>query len=50
MSEIENVQRGVPTNKVGESVGLAVLDPRTKKVTVKPEGAGKWTVTVLRSQ
>lgn len=50
MSNIENVQRGVPTSEVGESVGLAVLDPRTKKVTVKPEGGGKWTVTVLRSR
>ena len=50
MSDIKNVQRGVPANKVGESVGLAVLDPRTKKVTVKPEGGGRWTVTVLRSQ
>ena len=50
MSDIENVQQGVPTDKVGESVGLAVLDPRTKKITVEPEGDGKWTVTVLRSQ
>ena len=48
MSDIKNVQRGIPTNKVGESVGLAVLDSRTKKVTVRPEGEGKWSVTVLR--
>ena len=50
MSHIENIQRGVPKNRVGESVGIAVLDPRTKKVIVKPEGGGKWTVVVRRSQ
>jgi hypothetical protein len=50
MTDIENVQRSVPTKKVGKSVGVAVLDPRTKKITVEPEGDGKWTVVVLRSR
>ena len=50
MADVENVQRNVPTAEVGESVGLAVLDRRTKKVTVQPEGDGRWTVTVLCSQ
>lgn len=48
MANIKNVQRDVPTNKVGDSVELAVLDSRTRKVTVKLQGDGRWTVTVLR--
>ena len=50
MADIENVQRSVPTEEVKESVKYAVLDSRTKKVTVERAVGGKWTVTVLRSE
>lgn len=49
MADRKNVQRDVPKEEVSNSVGIAVLDPRTKKVTVKRAGNGRWTVTVLRT-